>query len=605
MASRDGLAALSLLWCMQQALILFFGQLASRFDQFQAVLVAGTVLTGAWPPVLCAALAARIYANSYAVFPNAWESLYWCAQTDVALLLSLLVQMRRSSTLTIFPDQRADAVHDAIKVMRWQIASWYLSAAFFKINSSFLDHRYSCASPYVAQLLAAYLPSSLSFDELAPLVAFAPAMVLTGEAVLSLALLCCAAGRGGRLMAPLGVGLACLLHFMIAITPPPNNIGAFSVIMVARLPAFVPPDALASALSFPRTGGEAMGIAVTGLVAAVATEAAARATAAGGAGSAASIGDSGQMSIMFFAGLDWSVPTFVLMAGAVLRGLMRADADTHRAAGSTATQPRKPSLTAHFSEVRSSAAARPLHGPYTTTAYGATFAPALILLAWLHGFAGPPLGVQDLGSSNMYGNLRMVAGGSNHYLLPMNTLRLSGPIVRIESCSSRALNALYPGEISSVITPRATELLKRANHSGRQFNFAMGRVLGSWALPPPPSKKFTRYTVPALELRRMLTEARASGDAFELVYTVLEGHAGDETWRSSSKGSRRVRVAEDPAKASAPRRCVVLSEGGAPCTPHDLPNLPAALAWWERALGVFNPNPIVPGMADEMHCFGP
>ena len=124
MASRDGLAALSLLWCMQQALILFFGQLASRFDQFQAVLVAGTVLTGAWPPVLCAALAARIYANSYAVFPNAWESLYWCAQTDVALLLSLLVQMRRSSTLTIFPDQRADAVHDAIKVMRWQIASW-------------------------------------------------------------------------------------------------------------------------------------------------------------------------------------------------------------------------------------------------------------------------------------------------------------------------------------------------------------------------------------------------------------------------------------------------------------------------------------------------
>lgn len=43
--------------------------------------------------------------------------------------------------------------------------------------------------------------------------------------------------------------------------------------------------------------------------------------------------------------------------------------------------------------------------------------------------------LQDLGSSNMYGNLRM-QGGSNHFLAPTNLLRFSGPIVRVERSSS-------------------------------------------------------------------------------------------------------------------------------------------------------------------------
>ena len=243
--ARDALHAISLLWCMQQALILFYGQLASRFDQVQALLVAGTALSGTWPPLFVAALAVRIYANSLMVFPNAWESLYWCAQTDLAIMLSILIQMRRSSTLSIFSDQRHDAVVDACKVIRWQLAGWYLSAAVFKINSSFLDHRYSCASPYIAQLLAAYRPAAFAGDlvEVAPLVACGPLMVLTGELVLSGALLAAAAGRGGRPMSVIGVGLACVLHFMIAITPPPNNIGAFSVAAASRFFMDIPTEA--------------------------------------------------------------------------------------------------------------------------------------------------------------------------------------------------------------------------------------------------------------------------------------------------------------------------------------------------------------------------
>ena len=55
---------------------------------------------------------------------------------------------------------------------------------------------------------------------------------------------------------------------------------------------------------------------------------------------------------------------------------------------------------------------------------------------------------------------------------------------------------------------RAREMLRAAGHSGRQFNPAMGRVLGSWVLPPVNiSQPLTRYTVPAVEFRRMLAEA--------------------------------------------------------------------------------------------------
>jgi len=147
----------------------------------------------------------------------------------------------------------------------------------------------------------------------------------------------------------------------------------------------------------------------------------------------------------------------------------------------------------------------------------------------------------------------------------------------------------------------------------------MGRVLGAWALPPPSGvDAFVRYTVPALQLRRMLAEARAAAEPFELEYTVLDGNAllsdgivaGDEVWRASSAGIRRVRLREDPSrKLSA---CVVASSSDVEhlvkvtryneaCAPDELARMPA-LRPWEHALGVWNPHPILPEMSDEMHC---
>lgn len=126
----------------------------------------------------------------------------------------------------------------------------------------------------------------------------------------------------------------------------------------------------------------------------------------------------------------------------------------------------------------------------------------------------------------------------------------------------------------------------------------MGRVLGSWVMPPMDQKKpFLKYTVPAIELRRLLWEARDAKENFKLVYTQLPGVEGDEEWRTSGKGTL-VTVQED---GKGWRKCLA---GGQTCREGEIAMLPR-LGFWERSIGVWNPHPIVPGMQEELMCFGP
>ena len=206
-----------------------------------------------------------------------------------------------------------------------------------------------------------------------------------------------------------GVCLALLLHFGIALTPPPNNVGAFSVLMACRLAAFAPPEALARAASLPRSASEAVSAAsLTSLAAAAAAAAAAatsprrggrlkhelreasrgsceQATSSGGDGSGAAAGEVGQMSIMFAAGVDWSVPTFVLLAGVVLRGV----------AGGVAS--RGVASAAAASPLAAAASAGSGASGYASQGFGRRAAPALLSVAFAHAFAGPILGTQNLG----------------------------------------------------------------------------------------------------------------------------------------------------------------------------------------------------------------
>ena len=76
--------------------------------------------------------------------------------------------------------------------MRRQMGIFYFFAGFWKLNSSFMDHRFSCSSIYLAQLLDAYVPPGVLSSEHIQL-------VLEASPALTVVLEC-------------GVGLLMLLH---------------------------------------------------------------------------------------------------------------------------------------------------------------------------------------------------------------------------------------------------------------------------------------------------------------------------------------------------------------------------------------------------------
>ena len=133
------------------------------------------------------------------------------------------------------------------------------------------------------------------------------------------------------------------------------------------------------------------------------------------------------------------------------------------------------------------------------------------------------------------------------------------------------------------------------------------------------------YTVPALELRRMLAEARkaaaVSKTSFDLRYTRLVGtHThGDEAWRAHSRGVA-VRLSGDDGRGNG--KCVSRDEtaagsaggwwmekvglmgmgaGWRRCEATELVRLTEP-SWLELKLSLYYPYAIVPEAAGELVC---
>ena len=233
--------------------------------------------------------------------------------------------------------------------------------------------------------------------------------------------------------------------------------------------------------------------------------------------------------------------------------------------------------------------AAPRHPPRTS-----------ILLALLLWAASVPLGLLDISAPNMFSNLR-AHGGSNHILgLPTGMLqRLSsasqGPsastpsmasaptasaptaaaptaatptaaVLLVDHTTSSYIRSVHPAEVSDLISPSARALLRAIGHSGRQWHSALSRVVGPFALPPQPASP-AKYTLPALEVRRVLAEAAAlsrsgvgddprgyahRGSGFSLsVRWLLPGTEGDETRRRAQAKRSSSGTAKQQPKAVA------------------------------------------------------
>ena len=98
---------------------------------------------------------------------------------------------------------------------------------------------------------------------------------------------------------------------------------------------------------------------------------------------------------------------------------------------------------------------------------------------------------------NMFSNQRF-HGGSNHLLVPTGILHdvfgdTSFGVVRVLTTTSTFIGNQYPAEVTSSFTAETRRLLKKAGHSGRQWNPMLGRVIALKAVGGRPWTRCGRF----------------------------------------------------------------------------------------------------------------
>lgn len=399
--------------------------------------------------------------------PFIWDYDLWAALCQLAIVLIGACGSYLGQTPTLGgPDW---LVRSAAPAVRNTIIVLYLATVFWKFTTSFFGTQ-SCAPIFTLSLLDLVLPE---LDETSPLLqqlvwvtaAAAPYLTVFIEALIPLLL--------WLAPWPFGVLVGVFFHFLIAITPPPNNASIFSVCCIVNFFFFAPEPIAAAAQRAP-----------TKLLAAC---------------SSVAVGAAIRLGVRH--GSDWGAATTVVMGCFYLHAAMCPAPQTQQAAGRRA---------------------HPVVGRITWL---------MVVLTLGYGVALPALGLQDMGASTMFANLH-VYSGSNHLVAPTGLLFdhlpvLAGGVVRVDATNSVHFNSINPHEVSTMHSPRLKQWLSSVGHSGRQFAPYGARVMGSFAPRPGPAdlpaaeKVFTPYLLPMVELRRLVNEAGAKGESFELQYTKL------------------------------------------------------------------------------------
>ena len=539
-------------WTVYELLMLFFMEVVPHGQPTPWAIISYSMLLAmcVYPSRsnIALALVLRLY-DTWSHIPVVFDMYYWCLQTDAGLLFLLLLAPASAS--------RASLATWWARMVRVQLGLFYGAAAYWKLNTSFMTPRVSCAPMFFLTLLPTLgftpSPGAAYFISQA-----APAATILGEASIAFFML-----NPSPKLVRLGIVLALVLHLGIAMTPPPNNATPFSVVCIIRLLV---------------TESEGLAAAVEELYTFHAP--AAKLTAGMAVVSASVFTGAAYARVLSHPpGLlplepDLFIAAYALLMVVCARALMLAPLGT-----SGAAEPLAPRLRA-----------------------------CLVAVAFMYSFGLPSLGLMDQGSCNMYSNL-LLHGKGNHLisltdLLPKTIPAMADAFatVRVETTTSAWINSIYPSEITTMMSPLERQLLRDVGHQERMFNSMKTRILGPDSAPPRPPGPFVRYTVPALEFRRLLKEARAQNESFSVTYTVLDGD-GDEIWRRGAAG-RTVTLVENGA---GNRACSVARAGPfkSACDPGEIALLPAP-GWLASKLLLQQPYPIIEEETEDLiSCFGP
>jgi hypothetical protein len=239
----------------------------------------------------------------------------------------------------------------------------------------------------------------------------------------------------------------------------------------------------------------------------------------------------------------------------------------------------------------------------TTTLFGH----GLVGIAFLYTFGLPLLGLQDMAACNMFANVHgptAVYTGMNHFLVPTGLLQatfeqsdLAGPfaggVVEVLYTDSQWMRNLFPAEGSRMLTERTKHMLRSVGHSAREFNPSTTRVVGTFP-GMKPSTNLTKqlpYLLPAVELRRLLGEARTLNESFSVRYRRLS--------HTAPFNGRVVHLQE---RANGERLCLLEgSDQGKLCDDDELALLPPSDHWATSLLLAF-PMPMQSDGRTELGC---
>ena len=464
------------------------------------------------PLAVLVGLGVRIFAL-IASLPHIHNSQHWCLQTDIAMFVAVLavlvkrrgVMTRRLGASAFTRTEALEIAKTASATIRIQLICFYGSAALLKLNTAFLDSRFSCATIYMTALLEHHVPSSVlaSMPSLPALVyATAPALVFLVEAVIPPMLIWTPRS---------GLAFTALFHWAIAVTPRPNNIASFGVSTMPRLLLLVPEHAaiVRTARTMLQPGWTAA--SCIGLIALT-------------------------MAMQPTWRIDASVPICAAMVAIVAIASIVSSSPPKRQTESVAAKP-------------------------------SSIGWLLRIVAFVYAFLAVPSGMFEVGNASPFSCLRK-HGGTNNWILPTGIVQelfadetpesimgeaFGGGIVRIEATNASHLTGplglQFPGLLSGH-TPGTVELLQRGGHSGKQWS-PNGYASAVGNRPPGKPKifqhgasssgaPFAPYTVQAAEMRRLIRHSRSRYplDEFDIAGAMLPGVEGDEMWRMSAVKTR-------------------------------------------------------------------
>jgi hypothetical protein len=527
--------------------------------------------------------------------PTIWDSDAWAIQMDTAMGLWLLSQCSaRSGTETdrskVFTEASQPVIVDTIRDM---FASYYFAAAFWKFNSHFLDPDASCATMFIVQMVVNYLrPILMTFpwlcsasspqESLIAIAAVAKAWAPISALVVEFAVGGCMVLGSifpkryhSHKIQALGSLLALGFHLMVCFLPAPNDISGFALNCAPRHIVFSTAIGTTAALELVQQHLVPFSVIVAAVFA------------------------FGIQST--WTENNWAFFLYVLAGGFVALSIVMG-------------------ASAHKNDEGS----RKLPGEKSTTSKRRPMWSYLaVAVAVFYSFGTLMLGLQEESTANMFANLKAGHGGTNHYLLPtgllfhwfadaLDTHPFGGGVIRIENTTSDWLRTVYPADLTAFLQPHG--IVKIMEDIGSPppiyFNPGANRNLGLLSDVP---EQFFRYTIPALEFKRLLHEAKERDKDFSLTYSKLPGTRGDEVWRTTATE----KVVAIEVSGGAVQECKIYMNDPVspiPCSKGDLPyvDFVKSVPWILRHISLYHAYPIfVDDNADandipiSITCFGP